>query len=154
MTKDTITVNGVLYKRVEEEPKPWPQDCDNYYYISTVGGVDIGLYLEDDSIEDGKIVWLKRIGNLFKTRREAENHLRFLKIQERIRQLAGDQSWIDWDVDEQGKWYLHYFDSKPFCTTVYEPIASIFSYFEEDPAEFLLKAIGEEDLKFYCEYKR
>lgn len=151
--KDIIEIDGVTYKRVEEDKGEWPQKGDFFNYIKD-GRIYTGLYYD---INEEGCDWKKimDIGNMFPTKQDALNHLRFLLIQERIRQLAGDQSWIDWEDDIE-KYYIFYWrtGNMQHSYTRHCPMAGAIAYFQEDPTNFLFKEIGGADLKFYCEYTR
>jgi hypothetical protein len=76
-----------------------------YYYVIDVGHVG---YLEDGSYRPNDTLGRMEIGNIFKTREEAEKYLEYLKAKEVIKQDANDFK-PDWN-DENDRKYCGFWD--------------------------------------------
>ena len=72
-----------------------------YYYVIDVGHVG---YLEDGSYRPNDTLGRMEIGNIFKTREEAEKYLEYLKAKEVIKQDTNDFK-PDWKDSRQEKIY-------------------------------------------------
>ena len=87
--------------------EPWPKDGDTYWAI------------EDDAAEAFISTWASddtdcarmAIGNVFRTRADAEREAERRKVLTRLRQLARE-SWgggkADWNNESRDKWYLFF----------------------------------------------
>jgi len=79
------------------EDDTWPKKGDEYFIINrnTVDGYIWG----DDSIDQGYL----SIGNIFRTKQEAEKHLTYLKA---LQVLKGDTKGYEWKYREQDYGYV------------------------------------------------
>lgn len=134
--------------------KRWrPKMAEYYFYVLDSEKV-YKIQYENDTIDNFR--YAQR--NCFKTREEAENYLKYLTIQARIRDIAdelnGDQV-IDWSNASQYKIYLFY------KTTVdeidydynYRVLQNDIYCLSESFLDVCLDRIGFDDLKFYFMYE-
>lgn len=133
----------------QERGKPDEAKC--YWYINECGFIEDRIWGELFSDRNRM-----EVGNVFLTEQKAKDHIRYLKIDFKIRQLAGDQSWIDWDDKNQDKRAIcyDYEEDRVEITVTWEDSWPNTPYFQGDLLDMLMQEIGEDDLKFYCTYVR
>jgi hypothetical protein len=116
-----------LEKRLKFVEKEWPQEGDRYYFVSASG--DIGaLNFCGDACDQ----WNAQMGNLFRTKEEAEWYKEHLKVCAELRRMA------DGSVNDHVFIYMH--DGY---------IESPYIFASDESAQKAIDTIGEERLKKY-----
>lgn len=160
MNKEEIIMNKILEMENEiknlkeelnkqEEPKTnrrWkPEEGDKYYYVEFYGKVDVRPW--SDSLFDCGAYC---IGNVFKTREEAEFEIEKLKVLAELKEYADDDK--EWNKGNT-HWCIKYdTDDRYMYADAYDYIMQVPSkfYFSSNlQAQKAIKAIGEERLKKY-----
>lgn len=146
MLESLLSQQGSIVK----EEKKWPSEGDDYYYIDSTGSI---LHTQWDMINDipTKVDLGRRdIGNIFKTKEEAEFEKERLKVLNQLKSLSDDdQEWygvkshyhIVYDLDcEMFRVWSSNFTKLP-CSNIY--------FKSKESAEAAIKTIGEDRLKKY-----
>lgn len=92
-------------KNAKVEDKVWkPDEEEKYWFVNSNGCVDwVWWHNEDYYIFDYEQ------GNCFKTKEEAEEHLKKLTIQGKFKTYVREHSdELDWDDGSQPKFYIYY----------------------------------------------
>ena len=138
----------VLKERISEleelvkEEQEFPQDGDKYWLIEETLGVSRYAWAGDDF--DNKLL---SVGNVFRTKQQAEFAIEKLKVEAELRKFSrkfkhgGDNYTFNFNHDE-GK-IVHVYASES-----YEELGSL--YFESrDKAQQAIDEVGEERIKKY-----
>lgn len=86
--------------------KPWPQEGDKYWLALESGGTT-ELQWDNDGLDRS----YKGMGNLFRTKEEAEKELKLRKAITRVRLYIEENFGVfepDWKDTKQGKFGIHY----------------------------------------------
>ncbi len=124
-----------------------PKHGDDYHFVNYTGGILITVW-EDDCDADKTCL---AMGNCFRTREQAELHVRNLRTHQRLREMAGEWK-PDLRDDEQQKWFIAWdiSTSKPTADYINYWIVAGCVYFDsKEAAQAAIDAIGIEDLKAY-----
>lgn len=136
-------------KENSKENKRWRAEKEeNYYTILSHADIhcihDLG-----DGIDNNRY----SIGNYFQTQEQAENVAEKLRIYAKLKDLAlrlNNGEKIDWDNDEQSKWYIYYDFSMDEVYTdgeiAFKEIGQVYCL-DKNFKEKALEEIGEENLK-------
>lgn len=129
-------------ERLEKEERGFPQDGDKYWLIEETLGVSRYAWAGDDF--DNKLL---SVGNVFRTKQQAEFAIEKLKVEAELRKYSrtfkhgGDNYTFNFNHDE-GK-VVHVYASES-----YEELGSL--YFESrDKAQQAIDEVGEERIKKY-----
>lgn len=145
----TAEERAELLKLVEKANKPkskaWkPENGEEYYYIGNDGIVWKDSY--------GFIIKYA-IGNVFKTKEEAQNAVERLKIRAELQRYADEHNKpIDWENHNTDKWYICFdYDDRRFVYMWKSFTRNCFQiYFtSEEIARAAVQAVGEERIKKY-----
>ncbi len=135
----------MMQKFEEERENEFPKYGDRYYYLTTRGNIENAMWSEDE-FDRGALA----MGNLFKTKEEAEFERERRKVITKLKKYAEpkDRKWdgeinhyyITWDYDINMIYYC--------CFNTALKGADI--YFEsEEKAKKAIKAVGEDRVKRY-----
>lgn len=141
-----------LLKLVEKANKPkskvWKPERGETYYCSW-GGIVYNNYCNSDFIDNNRYA----IGNCFKTEEEAQNAVERLKIRAELQRYADEHNEpIDWENNNQEKWYIHfnYYNKTVGCGCITMARDCFQIYFtSEEIAKAAVQAVGEERIKKY-----
>lgn len=127
---------------VENEGIWVPKDGDKYWFVTTYGTVASSTRCEEEpTFYNGRI----SIGNVFRTREEAERHLERLKVLQELRVLAKGFK-PDWGDVNQYKLRLHFcHTSKKWnlvTNTVIQSLGAIYFRTEAD-AQTAIDTLGD-----------
>ncbi len=124
----------------EQEDKKFPQNGDNYFFI-----ISIGLISED--VYDGNITDLQRlvIGNMFKTKEEAEFEVERLKVIKELKEFS-----TKFERNDEN-YYLVFWANDNFVGVMLEDEMRLdVLYFESmEKAREAIKAVGEDRIRKY-----
>lgn len=92
-------------KNAKVEDKVWkPKEEERYWYVTSYVSVDWEWWHNENYD-----IFNYEQGNCFKTREEAEEHLKKLTIQGKFKTYVREHSdELDWKNSQQEKWYLDY----------------------------------------------
>lgn len=129
-----------LEQQVKQE-KEFPQDGDEYWYISLFGSI-----LSEDWIGDPSEKRVLEVGNVYKTEQQARFALEKLKVEAELRKFSRPF--------EYGKFnycLLFDIDGNNFRTDVtsYCPSQGAIYFESEEKAREAIKSVGEERIKKY-----
>ncbi|WP_373742593.1 hypothetical protein [Jeotgalibaca porci] len=131
-----------LEEQVEKEGgKEFPQDGDGYWYIDTTGDVYDENW-ECFSFEKATL----EIGNVFKTKEQAEFAVEKLKVEAELRKFSRpidyeDRNWaILWDIDKKSIETRYNYGMVRQGTIYFE---------SKEKAQQAIEAVGEERIKKY-----
>jgi len=86
---------GEEIKRLEEAPKPWPQDGDEIFILDTIGVVISGNFTKSNSFVTKALTQ----GNVFLTRAEAEAEKHYREVAYKLRQQEGAKKFIKYEMN-------------------------------------------------------
>lgn len=132
------------YEEPKEEEKSWPQLADKYYTIC--GDMVVSNYLWDNDMWD---IRRASIGNIFRTKEEAEFAVERLKVLAEMRKFAEPFD-AEWDYNTYH--YYIYYDCEHECLDVYQNALMRCGelYFEsKKKARECIEAVGEDRIKKY-----
>ncbi|MFA5448863.1 MAG: hypothetical protein WC292_00255 [Clostridia bacterium] len=138
-----------LEKR-EQRERVFPQDGDNYWYISDYGQIE---YQRDYMRSGGGDFARFRLGNTFRTEDDALFELERRKVEAELKRFADkyNEGTMDWRNPFQDKWYIvydHERDNFNFSyTQTWQKAAIHFTSIEV--AKQAIEEIGEERIKKY-----
>ena len=146
MLDTLLNQKGVI---INDKPQ-WPSKGDEYYFISEMGGIkqdNWTTYIDGtpSTVDTSR----HNIGNIFKTREEAEFEIERLKVLNQLKSLSDDdQKWNNVNLHSYITYNLHFemFDILSFSSTKLPynvPFKSTAS------ARAAIKTIGEDRLKKY-----
>ena len=126
-----------------DEPKGlWvPEKGEEFYWVDSLGGVYKGTYSGHSNDHHRK-----NIGNYFKTRADAERHVKKLQVTQRLRELAGGFK-PDWSGDSQTKYCIckNYNTGKVDFGWVHQASYAGTVYFEtRESVQNAIKIIGDD----------
>lgn len=140
MLDSLLNTKGFIVK----DEKQLPSEGDKYYFINSTGGI----YSEDwnnDLVDKARI----DIGNVFKTKKEAEFAYEKLRVLNQLRNLADDDQ-------EWNSIYQHYYiiydldhDKLDIWSNYYVMLSPGYWFKSKASAEAAIKTIGEDKLKKY-----
>lgn len=115
--ENKVEVDGVIYERAKRGV--WiPEVGDGYYCVSDMGWVDYSLW--HDSDEDN---YRLNMGNVFKTREEAQKKAGQLHAQARVNQEIREKGYrlgnVDWGDKAQTKWYIYHCEDELMISTTW-----------------------------------
>lgn len=152
ISTDQILVLDVLLCQkgvIVNEKKQWPSGGDDYYYIDSTGSI---LHTRWDTINDtptnvdrGR----RDIGNVFKTKEEAEFERERLKVLNQLKSLSDDDQ--KWD-NENVHYYIVYESDYNKLKVWDNRVAKLphpYWFKSKESAENAIKTIGEDRLKKY-----
>lgn len=149
-TDQILALDALLGQKglVVEDKQPWPSKGDTYYYIDDEGNVSYSkLYCpEDTSYID---INRRNIGNIFKTKEEAEFERERLKVLNELKSLSDDDQ--EWD-NENTHYYIVYELDSDKLNVWYNRIAKLthpYWFKSEESAKNAIETIGEDRLKKY-----
>lgn len=92
-------------KNAKVEDKVWkPENEEKYWFVLYDGDVYWDWWRDDDYD-----IFQYEQGNCFKTKEEAEEHLKKLTIQGKFKTYVREHSdKLDWENEKQDKWYVYY----------------------------------------------
>lgn len=142
--------NKINELEIKENNKYKRKSLEEYFYLDEYGDV----VLEDDC-DDNLDNHNYSIGNYFETEKQAENYKQKLLIEQELRDIAmelnkGEK--IDWNNDEQEKYYLEYdfsIDSINCTFYTYIKIQGIIYCLDKNFKDIAIERIGEERLTKY-----
>lgn len=121
----------------------WPRDGDRNWCVDAQGAVCPVTYEHSCRFSRGR----RDQGNAFRTLPEAEQERDRRAVMQKLRMLAGDQSWIDWGDAAQLKYHLYYSYTRMFwdvgCKASF---LSIFNVYFKSPkaAQSAIDTLGHE----------
>jgi hypothetical protein len=133
---------GEEIKRLEEAPKPWPQDGDEVFILGESGAIHSCIYVAGD--------WLDKAlhqGNAFRTRAEAEAEKHYRDVAYELSQQEGARKFVNKVPN-----YCILYDSSLTCglgvyTRYDHPDGRFSVYFETfRQAESAIAAVGEQEI--------
>jgi len=130
-----------------DTPGPWvPEKGEKFWLIYNFGAVNGQYQWDNDAFDRGKL----SIGNIFRTREDAEFMLERLKVLAELRRLA--KGFVpDWGNKHQNKWLLVCWDGsivRADFTATCSYGAPVYFQSRED-AQAAIEAVGAERLKKY-----
>lgn len=149
----TAEERAELLKLVEKANKPkskvWKPENNELYYYSYNDAI-CNDYWNGVGIDNSRY----SIGNVFKTKEEAENAVERLKIRAELQRFADEHNDkpIDWEDDKQEKWHIRF--SHWNKTVDYEYVVKVRDCFQiyfssEEIVAAAVQAVGEERIKKY-----
>lgn len=143
-----------LFKKLEEQNaikekcKRWRGKRDEEYWFISESGEPCHTMETSNELDRASY----KIGNYFRTEKEAEKTLEKIKIYMQLKDLAlrlnkGEK--IDWDNIAQAKWYIYYNHNKALTTInahIYQNLGQIYCL-DKNFLEIAKQEIGEENLK-------
>lgn len=152
---ELVKGNKELMDKITEVDKSWPKIGDKYYFFSRYTSI-----LEPNYSGDNFDEYQKEIGDMFRTKEEAEQALAKQKakvrIINRIKELNDSVGWVcDWSDGDQEKAHLYYSNDNKLTdwykkyTEQWHPTEF---YFSKDVADKVVKDCGE-DYKIYLGIK-
>lgn len=140
-----------MMRLIEKSNKPkrkiWKPECNEcYFYVTGFGEIDNHIY-DNDNVDNGHY----RIGNCFKTKKEAKFALENAKVETELRRFAeeNNECEIEWKNESQQKWFIYYFKGNIECNLLYSTIHKDVYFTSEYIAKEAIKHIGEDRLKKY-----
>lgn len=133
-----------LEEQLNKEPNKWkPMEDDVFYYISEFGTVETEIYTNNKKYDIPKI----KIGNCFKTKKEAEFELEKIKVRAELKEFSFEPNWNS----GKAKYYIYYDNyNKKLCVDWIDSIQDDIIYFDSlDTAEEAIKTVGENRIKKY-----
>ena len=133
------------------EPKAWkPKEAEKYFFINFIGDIEAVNWCACSFDEK-----LYSLGNCFKTQKEAELTVEYLKVRANLKRFADEHNEepIDWNNREQKKYMIRYsYLKNHFSISSYKDIrhAGAIYFTSEKIAQQAVTTIGEEILiKYY-----
>ena len=123
----------------------WPQEGDKYYHLGYDGNVTWDRY-NDDFVDKNRF----RLGNMFKTKEEAEFKLEQLRVLHELGQLADDDK-----IDAYKNYhYMLIYDFDKSAVKICDIVCANFMYGthyfkSKESAQAAINKIGEDRLKKY-----
>lgn len=143
-TEFNVTVDESELSKTETGKRWRPKYNDDYFLVDGIGQV-INNTWEDDEIDK----WRYSQRNVFRTRKEAEQHLAVLKARAAILDHADEvnEGWVpDWSDDEDIK-YCVYYDHSIRCLSTYDNVWSqepvIVNYKSREAAQDAINKVGD-----------
>lgn len=137
-------IEELMQEFEEEQKNEFPKLEDEYWYISPSGEAYRDVW--DDFTAERMIL---EIGNVFKTREEAEFEVERRKVIAELKKYAEPKD-REWDGDNK-HWSIGYKHSRQdldYCASYYTSYGEF--YFEsKEKAEVAVKMIGEDRIKKY-----
>jgi hypothetical protein len=133
---------GEEIKRLEEAPKPWPQDGDDFFILG-FGGHIMLLVVAPNIIQDVNKAIAQ--GNGFRTRAEAEAEKHYRDVAYKLSQQEGTRKFIKHECN----WCLHWCANDGLCKSVrYVATDGNFAvYFDtKQQAKNAIAAVGEQEI--------
>lgn len=125
-----------------------PENNEKYFFISGCGVINSFRWI-NDSTDNG----CYGIGNCFKTKEEAEFALEKAKVEAELRRFAEENNEyeIDWEDDDQKKWFIYYNYVMKNIGIVYDTVlrTHCIYFLSKEIAEQAIDYIGGERLKKY-----
>lgn len=151
ITADQKSMLDTLFNQegvVVKDKLQWPSKGDGYYYIDDEGYI---LYSKWNCPNDDLLyidINRRNIGNVFKTKEEAQFVSEKLEVLNRLKSLSDDdQKWNNENIHYQIVYtYNHVFDVWPY---IYAQIPHEYWFKSEESAKAAIKTIGEDKLKKY-----
>ena len=134
-----------------KESKVWkPQLCDKFWSINALG--DIAATYWQSTNDSHEALWL--MGNVFKTKEEAEFAVEKRKVKVELQRYADEHNEceIDWEDSSQEKKYIkfhHDYNEFSIRNSFVEQHSNTVYFTSKEIAEQAIQAIGEERLKKY-----
>jgi hypothetical protein len=149
--QNEITKLQQAIEKAEAKNDVWPKEGDEHWYISGDGRVYYSDFCVKNSVADMRIA----IGNCYKTKEEAEQVVKKMKVMAELKRLA-DKSWkeagveIDWSDDNISKYFVRYDPNESYLLIDHNySIKNIndFYFRSEEKAKEAIDKIGEDRLK-------
>lgn len=131
--------------KIEPESRRWrPERCQTYYYISPNGDI-----IGDIWAESPYDLLRFALGNIFKTREEAEFEVERLRVIAELKEFAEPED-REWDNRNEHFKIVHKIFSDIVCASYWTSVRDGTIYFEsKEKAEEAIKAVGEDRIKKY-----
>lgn len=139
-----------LIEKEKQKEDVWPEDGDAYYNIDSCGEVGDSRW-DNDEWDEARM----EIGNVFRTKEDAEKALAKRKIETKLRTLA-EKAWkesgtnINWNDFGQQKWGIYFNHRSGKFSYEYSQFSELSgaTYFPtQESAYDAVKEIGEDNLK-------
>ena len=146
-----ITKLQQAIEKAEAENDVWPKEKDKCYFINSYGEIDFEHFSSKNSIDVARIA----IGNCYKTKEEAEQSVKKMKVMAELKRLA-DKSWkeagaeIDWSDENTSKYFVRFdmeYDSVLVNNNYYIKSINDIYFHSDERAKEAIDKIGEERLK-------
>lgn len=128
--------------------KVWKPECDKNYWIIN-GSMVVNSSWDNDNVDYRRY----KIGNCFKTEKEAKFALEKLKVEAELRRFAeeNNECEIDWTDEDQEKWCMHYSygDGDVYFTNAYCHKRNDIYFSSKKIGAQAVNSIGKERLKKY-----
>lgn len=134
---------------IVNDESQWPSKGDEYYFISEMGGTKQDFWTTVNDTPTIVDISRRNIGNIFKTREEAEFELERLKVLNHLKNLSDDDQ--EWDGVNQHYHIIYNIDHHEFGVFAYASVKLLQEYWfkSEESAKAAIKTIGEDKLKKY-----
>lgn len=149
--KQKEAIDALLNKEgiIVEDKKQWPFDGDIYYCLDNDGIIFTSIWNVTDNLPSSVDIDRRDIGNIFKTKEEAEFACERLKVLNQLRNLADDdQGW--------NSIYQHYYiiydldhDKLDIWSNYFVMLSPGYWFKSKESAEAAIKTVGEDKLKKY-----
>ena len=149
--QNEITKLQQAIEKAEAENDVWPKEGDESWYISSDGRVYYSNFYVKNNVDAMRIA----IGNLYKTKEEAEQAVEKMKVMTELKRFA-DKSWkeagaeIDWSDNSITKYFVRYdieYDSVFVDSNCSVKNINEFYFHSEQKAKEAIDKIGKERLK-------
>lgn len=146
-TEFNVTVDESELKK--ETSKRWkPEKNEKFWLVDISGRINWYYYTEHDVDE-----WSYSQRNMFRTKKEANQHLAYLKARAAILDHADEvnEGWVpDWSSMSELKYSIYYFHKSHKSLRAYENVgmqgATIIHYKSEEAAQDAINKVGDEYL--------
>jgi hypothetical protein len=133
---------GEEIKRLEESPKPWPQEGDEVFVLDTAGTIICGKYTKENLF----IVKALTQGNGFRTLAEAEAEKHYRDVAYKLSQQEGARKFV-FNIDN----FCIYpkLDSNKLFADIWvtQPWGNVSVYFDKrEQVENAIAAVGEQEI--------
>jgi len=102
-------VKSLIEGEEKIKTKSFPQDGDTFYFLHTEGSVSSDKYSDEDAFN----VKCKAIGNIYKTKEEAEQQVKKLKAIVEVKNYVKEnfgydpEGWADWGDSNENKYIIN-----------------------------------------------
>lgn len=144
-----------MEKMLEEcEYKRWaPIDGELYYFVDSYGQISVDNFCSADYIDSQRY----KNYNFFQTKEQAKSESEKILVRRMLENIArrlNKGQKIDWNNDNQYKWYINH---NPLGVTTYSvhsnKVQGAVYCLDENFKDIAIQEIGEERLKAYLEYE-
>lgn len=139
-----------LMELIEKANKPkgglWKlEDEENYYFINGEEHI-IETYWADCSVDNNRF----SVGNIFKTREDAEVYVEKLKVIHELKMIAAEEELPEWDMNNEHHEIYYDFAFQRICVmSMVKSVRNVIYFASYSLAQKAIDTIGEKRLKKY-----